>query len=36
MTFSTITAGLIIAVISASLEILKRNYDKEREEFENS
>ena len=36
MTLSTITAGILITVVTASLEILHKVWENEREEFENS
>lgn len=36
MTLSTFAAGLLITVVAAALELLNRDYEKEREEFENS
>lgn len=36
MTMSTFAAGLLIAVVSATLELLHKEHEKEREEFENS
>lgn len=35
MTLSTFAAGLLITVVTTALELLNRDYEKEREEFEN-
>lgn len=34
MTISTITAGLLITVVTVALELLDRDYQKEKEAFE--
>lgn len=36
MTMSTFAAGLLIVVVTASLELLHKDHEKEREKFENS
>lgn len=36
MTINTLAAGLLITVIATALELLNRDYEKEKEEFENS
>ena len=36
MTISTLTAGLLITVVTVALELLNRDYENERNEFENS
>lgn len=35
MTVSTLAAGLLITVVAAALELINKDYEKEREEFEN-
>lgn len=34
MTISTLTAGILIISVTAMLELLNRDYEKEKEEFE--
>ena len=34
MTISTITAGLLITVVTVALELLDKDYQKEKDEFE--
>ena len=36
MTLSTFAAGLLITVVAAALELMNKDYEKERDEFENS
>lgn len=36
MTFSTITAGLLLAVVYAGLEVIEIMKEKERKEFKNN
>jgi hypothetical protein len=34
MTLSTLAAGFVIITVTAALELLNKDYEKEREEFE--
>lgn len=36
MTLSTFTAGLLIAIVTITCELLDRDIEKEKQEFENS
>lgn len=36
MTISTLTAGILITVVTVALELLNKDYENERKEFENS
>lgn len=36
MTISTLTAGLLITVVTVALELLNKDYENERNRFENS
>ena len=36
MTLSTFAAGFLITVVAAALELMNKDYEKEKDEFENS
>lgn len=36
MTLSTLSAAVLIAVVTVGLELLEKDYEKEKKEFENS